>query len=186
MDSGEHGRYPQGMRFLRLLVLLAALAAPLAQAADPPVVAVLEYPDGWLFVKRAKILLQTGLVTSPLAHKPQVVWTLKPGDTLKQDNPPAERMLVLYQGSGNEAQVVCTITVHYSRTGSGWQPRFLINPQPLVIWDGKKPVPVASEDAARGEVRVLRAGTSDGEGFAAGLQFGRTDGPVAIDAWELQ
>lgn len=188
MDSSGTRRYPQGMRLLSVgLLLTAALlaGAPSSRAAEAPVLAVLEHP-GTLFSKTAKIRLQSGQIHSPLANNPQAVWTLLPGDTLKQALPPPERLIQLYQQAGNRAQILCTITVKYERTSGGWRPAFLINPQPLVAWDGQKLVPINTEETARGHIQILKANPANGDGFYPGFAFSFATGPTQIDAWEVQ
>jgi hypothetical protein len=190
MDSNVFARYAHGMRTLRtllLLVLTTATLSPLApvHAADPPVLAVLEYPGGW-FTKRAKIYAQANATTSPFAGKPQPVWTLRAGDTLKTPTPPAEGLIQLYQASGNDLQVLCVIIVKYVRAGDGWRPAFLVNPQPAVMVEGNKVVPIATEDTVRGRIRVLHTSTPSADGFYSAFSFASISGLTQIDAWAVQ
>lgn len=188
MDSTGVRRYPQHMRHLSawLLLALSVIALLPAQAAEPPVLAVLEYRGG-LLPKRAKIYARGGLVTSPFAKLPRDAWLLRPGDTLRRASPPAEQVIQFYQQGGDGARVVCSIIVKYARVAGGWQPAFLINPQPLAIWDGQKLVPVVSEEASRGQVQILKANPVNGDGFYPGFAFGFAGGgPLQIDAWEVQ
>ena len=178
------------MRFLHvwlLLVSIAAVAVPPrpAQAASTPVLAVLENRDGW-FTKRAKIYATPGAADSPFAGKPQVQWTLRSGDVLNQPTPPPESLLQFYQRSGNDVLVLCTITIKYARDPKGWRPTFLLNPQPLVSWDGQKLVPIATEDAARGHIQIVQTATPDGDGFYSAFVFNFSTGPAQIDAWAVQ
>ena len=190
MDSRAAGRYADDMRFLHVLLLLVSLTAvavPLrtACAADTPVLARLEYKSGW-FTKSAKIYATPGAADSPFAGKPQAQWTLRAGDVLNRPAPPPESLLQFYQKSGNEVQVLCTITVKYARDPKGWRPTFLLNPQPLVSWDGHKLVPVTTDDAARGQIQVVQTAAPDGDGFYSAFVFNFSTGPTQIDAWDVQ
>lgn len=190
MDSGLACRYAEGMRFLHawlLFVSITAVAAPLvpARAADTPVLAVLEYRDGW-FTKRAKIYATPGAANSPFAGKPQPQWTLRAGDILDRPAPPPESLIQLYQMSGNDVQVLCTITVKYTRDPKGWRPAFLLNSQPLVSWDGHKLVPLAAEEATRGHIQIVQTATPDGDGFYSAFVFNFSTGATQIDAWDVQ
>lgn len=178
------------MRFVHvwlLFVSITAVAVPLvpAQAADTPVLAVLEYRDGW-FTKRAKIYAAPGAADSPFAGKPQPKWTLRAGDILDRPTPPPESLIQLYQKSGNDMQVLCTITVKYTRDPKGWRPAFLLNSQPLVSWDGHRLVPLSTEEAARGHIQIIQTATPDGDGFYSAFVFDFSTGPAQIDAWDVQ
>lgn len=190
MDSRLAGRYADSMRCLHvwlLLVSITAVAVPLvpAQAGDTPVLAVLEYRDGW-FTKRAKIYAAPGAANSPFAGKPQSQWTLRAGDILDRPAPPPESLIQLYQMSGNDVQVLCTITVKYRRDPKGWRPTFLLNSQPLVSWDGHELAPLSTEEAERGHIQIVQTATPDGDGFYSAFVFNFSTGPTQIDAWDVQ
>ena len=190
MDSRLPCRYAEGMRFLHawlLLVSISAVAAPLVPtlAADTPVLAVLEYQDGW-FAKHAKIYATPGTAASPFAGKPQAQWTLRAGDILDQPNPPPESLLQFYQTSGSDAQILCTIMVKYTRDPKGWRPAFLLKSQPLVTWSGHKLVPLQTEEGARGHIQIVQTATPDADGFYSALVFNFSTGPAPIDAWEVE
>lgn len=190
LDSLNGCRYAEAMQISRSLFVLSfvALAAStgfVAQADDAPVLAVLEYSGG-LLQKRADIRAQTGVVKSPFANKPRAVWILREGDTLKQENPPPERLIQFYQVSGNDTQLLCTITVKYARGRSGWRPAFLINSQPKVIWDGHKLIPLTTDETAQGFVDIPKAPHANADGFYHSLAFGLASGPSHIDSWDVQ
>jgi hypothetical protein len=190
MDSGPGGRYADNMRVSHLALLVIAITAvamPLvpAKAADAPVLATLEYRDGW-FTKRAKIYARPGTANSPFAGKPQAQWTLRAGDTLDQPTPPPDGLIQFYRVTGNDVQALFTITVKYDRDPKGWRPTFLLNPQPLVSWDGHKLVPVTTEDAAHGQIQIVQTSTPDGDGFYSAFVFKFSTGLTQIDAWAVQ
>lgn len=153
-----------------------------AAAADPPVLAVLEYSSG-LLAPTAKIRLQTGAVLSPLANRPNKVWTLRDGDTLRQVNPPPERVIQFYQLSGNDSSPVCRIIVKYRQTADGWRPAYMLNNPPPVMWDGHKLVPL--DTRTRVPVQVVSGSGADGGSFYTSLSIGSPTGAFPIDAWEV-
>lgn len=172
------------LRFL--LVLTAALVAgPMfpAVAADAPVLAVLEHTSGW-FGKKADILAKPGSSTSSLARLPKSVWTLREGSTLKQSNPPAERIIQFYRVTGKDPEIVCTIAVKYSRTASGWRPAYQLIPPPTVHLDNGKLVPI--DTGLPGSIRVVHTSASLADGYVHTLRFGSITGPITIDLWEVQ
>jgi hypothetical protein len=177
---------------MRLPRLLCALAAPIlgaaalpAPAAEPPVLAVLEYESG-LLGSRAKIRDRPGAVESPYARKPRAVWVLREGDTLKQPNPPPERLIRFYQVVKNDVLTVCMIVVKYRRTSGGWRPGYHLLQRPLVTLEDGKLKPLATEESARGLLQLVDPGTPAGDGFYHTLGFRWAAGPLVIDAWEVQ
>lgn len=190
LDSLNGCRYAEAMQISRSLFALsfAALAASTgitAQADDAPVLAVLEYSGG-LLPKRADIRAKPGVVKSPFANKPRAVWILREGDTLKQVNPPPEQLIQFYQVSGDDTQVLCTINVKYARGRSGWRPAFLISAQPNIIWDGKKLIPLTTDQKAQAFVDIPKAPPANADGFYHSLAFGLASGPSQIDSWDVQ
>jgi len=174
-------------RFLCVLILTASAASTgfAARADDAPVLAVLEYSGG-LLPKRADIRAKMGAVRSPFANKPRAVWILREGDTLKQVNPPPERLIQLYQVSGNDTQVLCTINVKYARGPRGWRPAFFINSQPNIIWDGKEFIPLETSQTAQAFVDIPKASPANADGFYHSLAFGLASGTSHIDIWDVQ
>jgi hypothetical protein len=178
------------MQIARSLFVLgfAAIAAAtgfVACADDTPVLAVLEYSGG-LLPKRTDIQAKMGVVKSPFANKPRAVWVLREGDTIKQVNPPPERLIQFYQVSGNDTQVLCTINVKYARGRNGWRPAFLISSQPNIVWDGQKLIQLTTEEKARAFVDIPKAPPANADGFYHSLAFGLASGPSHIDSWDVQ
>ena len=190
LDSLCGCRYAEAMQtarafFVLIFATIAAATGFVAQADDAPVLAVLEYSGG-LLPKRAGIRAKTGVVKSPFANKSRTAWILREGDTLKQVNPPPERLIQLYQLSGNDPQILCTINVKYTRGRSGWRPAFLIISQPKVIWDGKKLIPFTTNETAQAFVDLPKAPPANADGFYHTLAFGLASGSSHIDSWEVQ
>jgi len=171
--------------FVLMFAVIATATGIVAQADDTPVLAVLEYRGG-LLPKRADIRANPGVVKSPFAGMPRANWILREGDTLKQMNPPPERVIQFYQASGNDIQALCSFTVKYARGSNGWRPAFLLNSQPQMVWNGQKLVPRTPDKATQCTITVLKATPADAEGFYHSLAFGLASGPSQIDSWELQ
>jgi len=187
LDSLNRCRYAEAMQIARSLIALifTALASATGFAADAPVLAVLEYSSG-LLPKRADILAKTGTIKSPYANAPRTVWILREGETLKQVNPPPERLIQFYQVSGNDTQVLCTVIVKYARSANGWRPAFHINSQPNVAWDGKEFIPLTTGQTARRLTDIPKAPPANADGFYHTLVFGLASGPSQIDGWDVQ
>lgn len=173
------------MLFPLLAVLPLVVPAFPANAEEAPVVAVLRYSQGW-FAPRARIRMQRGTITSPLAGTAHARWTLLPGDTVKQASPPIERLIQFYNIQGNNVRVLCTVIVKYTRGSDGWQPAFAMVQQPVASGDDDKSTMVSDEGIARANIQVLAATPADGDGFHSNLVFAEAEGPVSIDAWEVQ
>jgi hypothetical protein len=177
---------------MRLSRLLCALATPIlgaaalpAPAADAPVLALLEYESG-LFGSREKIRDKPGAVKSPYARKPRAVWVLREGDTLKQPNPPPERLIRFYQVVKNDVLTVCTIIVKYSRTSKGWRPAYHLLQRPLVVIEDGKLKPLSTEESVRGLLQLVDPRQPAGDGFYHTIGFRWAAGPLVIDAWQVQ
>ncbi len=168
-----------------MFVVVAATTGIVAQADDAPVLAVLEYSGG-LLPKRAGIRAKTGMMKSPFAGMPRAAWILREGDTLKQLDPPPERIIQFYQASGNDIQPLCTFIVKYARGQSGWRPAFFINSPPKVAWDGKKLIPHTAAKATQCIIHTSKAIPADEAGFYHSLAFGLASGPSRIDSWDLR
>jgi hypothetical protein len=189
LDSPGGCNYSGCMRLSRLLrvfaIPLLVATAHATPAADPPVLALLEYESG-LLGSREKIRDQPGPVESPYARKPRAVWVLREGDTLKQPHPPAERLIRFYQATKNDVLTVCTIVVKYQRTSGGWRPAYHLLQQPLVIIEDGKLKPLTTEESARGLLQLVDPGKPAGDGCYHTLGFRWAAGPLVIDAWEVQ
>jgi len=163
-------------------LLGAALLSP-TQAAEAPVLAVLEHTSG-LFGKRTDVLAKPGVTASPLARKPTLVWTLRDGKTLKQQNPPADRIIQFYRATEKDPELVCTVVVHYARSSSGWRPAYQLVPPPTVTVDNGKLIPV--DTGLAGSIRAIQTASESAEGFVYTLRFGSNTGPIQIDLWDVQ
>ena len=182
-------RYAEAMQISRFLFVLmfAAMAASTGvttRADDAPVLAVLEYSVG-LLPKRADIRANTGMVQSPFANMPRAVWTLREGDTIRQEYSPPARFIKFVHLSSNAPQLLCSLVVRYTRSEKGWRPAYLLLQQSPAIWDGEKFIPRPGM-GTREPVQVVNPTEPTGDGFYHGLSFGLGSGPVQITAWEVQ
>ncbi|HJW80708.1 MAG TPA: hypothetical protein VJ396_00565, partial [Acidiferrobacterales bacterium] len=149
-----------------------------------PVLAVLEYSGG-LLPKRADIRANTGMVQSPFANMPRAVWTLREGDTIRQEFSPPARFIKFVHLSSNAPQLLCSLVVRYTRSEKGWRPAYLLLQQSPAIWDGEKFIPRPGM-GTREPVQTVNPTEPTGDGFYHGLSFGLGSGPVQITAWEVQ
>lgn len=137
MDSPQADRYAEAMRSLPVLLFLAGITLLTATdttvaADDAPVLAVLEYRGG-LLAKRANIRKAGGKVKSPYANLRQTVWTLRPGDTLRQEYRPRERTIQFLKLTGHAPQLLCSVLVRYVRSEKGWQPTYVLLQHPPMV-----------------------------------------------------
>jgi hypothetical protein len=177
------------MRIPRVLFALACVAIAAstgfaAQADDAPVLAVLEYSGG-LLPKRADIRAKAGVVKSPFAEMPRTLWTLREGDTLRQENTPPARFIKLVYLSGNSPQLLCNLVVRYTHGEQGWRPAYLLLQLSPTIWDGEKFIPRPGM-GTREPVQIVNPTEPAGDGFYRSLRFGLGSGPTRITAWEVQ
>ena len=168
------------MRILRVLLLLvsAALAATngvAVQANDEPVLAVLEYRGG-LLPKRVDIRATRGKTKSPYPNLAQTFWTLREGETIKQDYAPRGRVIRFLRSAGNTPQQVCSVLVRYARSENGWRPTYLLQQQVLS----------AKAGSTRGTLQVLNRADPNTGGFYRSLSFGFVSGTSQIDSWVVQ
>jgi len=186
MDSVVDGRYSQYMQVARQILVWAILVlAAQAGHAAPTVLAVLEYTSG-VFGERKPIYDRPGGSSSPYANKPRKIWTIREGDTLKQQTPPPERLIRFYENLNNNTLSVCTVIVKYARTPDGWRPAYQLLIHPLAIIENGKLKPVGTDEGARGLVQLVNPSAPNRDGFYHTLSFGLAAGKVTIDAWEVQ
>src|SRR4030067_334817 len=160
---------------------MAASTGVTTRADDTPVLAVLEYSGG-LLPKRADIRANTGMVQSPFANMPRAVWTLREGDTIRQEYSPPARFIKFVHLSSNAPQLLCSLVVRYTRSEKGWRPAYLLLQPSPAIWDGEEFIPRRGM-GTREPVQTVNPTEPTGDGFYHGLSFGLGSGPVQITAW---
>ena len=181
-------------RFLRHCGLLGAglclaLGLAPAQADDEPAqpaLAVLQHGRGGALVNTA-IPPKAGLSPSPNAGKPQEKWRVLPGGAIQSGTQPPERTVALYQGSGVERILLCSIRIRYYRNADGtWSAHFQLIEEPLFIRAGDRWIPFATPGGAPNLIVLTSASLPNAEGFYPWLEFGLSSGPVAIDGWIVE
>lgn len=168
-----------------MLVSVVLVMAAQSVHAAPTVLALLEYKSG-AFGDREPIYDRPGGSPSPYTGKPRQVWTIREGDTLRQNTPPPERLIRFYENHNNNALSVCTILVKYSRTANGWRPGYQLMIHPLVTIENGRLKPIGTDEGARGLVQLVNPSTPNRDGFYHTLSFGAAAGKITIDAWEVQ
>lgn len=175
MDSPSTDRYAEIMQsraffLFAVTVLLSSVNLPL-RAEDAPVLAVLEYSGG-LFPKRADIRKTGGKVKSPYPNLRQAAWTLRPGETIKQEFAPRERTIQFLKLTGHTPQLLCSVLVRYTRSEKGWHPTYLL----------LKQAPIACTEVPA----TKTAGQSDPvTGGYSRLSFGLASRLGQIDGWTV-
>ena len=190
MDSLGAGRYAEVMQSLRFLLVLAgtalvAFTSLTVQADEVPVLAVLEYSGG-LLPKRAEIRAAKGKAKSPYTNLPRAVWTLREGDTLKQEYAPRGRVIQFFRSAGSLPQPVCSVVVRYVRTDNGWRPTYLLEQPLAVMWQGDQRVPTPNAGGAREPMQIVNRSDPNTRGFYRTLSFGLASGVSRIDGWSVQ
>lgn len=191
MDTLGSGRYAEVMQSLRILFILAGsmlvCTTDVAVANDAPVLAVLEYRGG-LLPKRAEIRSINGTIKSPYPNLPRKAWTLREGDTLKQEYPPQEVVIHFLRSIVAAPEEVCSVVVRYARTDKGWRPTYLLLQEqpPLVTWSGGKFVPIPSSIDARQSIQIINPTAPNTSGFYSPLGFGLLTGHDQINGWTVQ
>ena len=190
MDSVEPSRYAEAMQSLRFLVILAgatliSITSATARADEVPVLAVLEYSGG-LLPKRVEIRATKGKAKSFYTNLPRAFWTLREGDTIKQEFAPRGRVIQFLRSAGSQPQPVCSVVVRYVRAGNGWRPTYLLEEPMAVMWQGDQRGPTPNAGGAREPMQVVNRSDPNTRGFYRTLSFGSTAGLSRIDAWIVQ
>lgn len=160
--------------------------APSVQAAAPALF-TLESADPGKPRVSATVKAEGRLTTSPTRGHKREKWSLKPGDALASETRPADRLVELYQASGNQATLLCAVQVRYFRGRNGaWQPHYLMLDEPLVTRVGEKWLPVAALRGNAALVVITQATLPNAEGFYPALEFGLSIGSTPIDYWQVR
>ncbi len=168
------------------LLFFFLLGVPLAQAAAP-VLLTLESADPGKPRVSATIKAEGSLTTSPTRAQPREKWSLKPGEALAADTRPADRLVELYQASGNQATLLCAVQVRYFRNKAGeWQPHYAMVDEPLVTRVGEKWLPATALRGNAALVVITNATLPNAEGFYPAIEFGLSIGTTPIDYWRVR
>ncbi len=168
------------------LLFFFLLGAPLAHAAAP-VLLTLESADPGKPRVSATIKAEGGLTESPTRAQPREKWSLKPGEALTSETRPDDRLIELYQASGNQATLLCAVQVRYFRNKDGeWQPHYVMVDEPLVTRVGEKWLPLTALRGNAALVVITNATLPNAEGFYPAIEFGLSIGTTPIDYWQVR
>jgi len=155
--------------------------------AAAPVLLTLESADPGKPRVSATVKTEGGLTESPARGQPREKWSLKTGEALTADTRPADRLVELYQASGNQATLLCAVQVRYFRNPNGeWQPHYLMLDEPLVTRVGEKWLPVTALRGNAALVVITNAALPNAEGFYPTIEFGLSIGATPIDYWQVR
>ena len=156
-------------------------------AADVPILIQLEYRNQDGEHIRTEIEAKPGLIASPLENRTQTKWAIRSGEAIKSNHRPGDRIVNFYKGAGLHGILLCTINVRYFRDSSGqWIPRYQLNQQPLVRWDGGRWKPVFEVRGVPNLVVLTGSSLPNAEGFYPSLEFGMTSSRTTIDSWNVK
>lgn len=173
-----------GMALAMLFLFLPG--APPAEAAAP-LLLTLESADPGKPRVSASIKAEGGLTESPTRGQGREKWVLRPGETLSSDARPADRLVELYQASGNQSVLLCAVQIRYFQNADGgWRPHYLMLDEPLVTRKGERWQPVTALRGNAALVVLTGSTLPNAEGFYPSLEFGLTLGAIPVDYWQVR
>jgi len=113
-------------------------------------------------------------------------WTLTPGDAVRGDIRPPDRVVELYSGTREAPSLLCRIVLRYYPSASGWMPQLRLEEEPVVAPVGGRWQPLALAGGLAGA--LVRHGNAlpNAEGFFPALEFGLSAGSLSIVAWQVR
>ncbi len=165
--------------------LIIATPAAMGLGQEPPSLMIIEYRNlrDRLSVE---VPLSPGLVPSPHQGKSQRRIAILPGDALRASTRPPDRSVNLYRGVNEQRILLCVIQVRYYRTDSErWLPRFQLYQEPTLVRDGDGWKPAATALSAPGLIVRTSSTLPNAQGYFRSLEFGLTNGPIFVDAWQV-
>jgi len=131
--------------------------------------------------------LTLSILDVPGAQRPNPIptfarWTLKPGDPLRVDTRPADRVVELFTGTALAPALLCRVVLRFYPSAKGWTPRFRLDEEPAVAYINGR------WQALGGIAGLVQFGNSlaNAEGFFATIEFGLGAGDLAIVAWQVR
>ena len=168
-----------------LAALIFFLAGMLSVHAAAPVLLTLESADPGKPRVSATVKAEGGLTESPTRGQTREKWSLKPGEALPSETRPADRLVELYQASGNQTTLLCAVQVRYFQNKEGaWQPHYVMLDEPLVMRKGERWLPGTALRGNAALVVLTSATLPNAEGFYSTLVFGLSIGTTPIDLWQ--
>ena len=123
----------------------------------------------------------------PGAQRPDAVpafsrWTIKPGDPLRVNTQPSDRVVDLFTGTTLAPTLLCRVVLRYYRGSEGWKPQFRLEEQPAVAYVNGRWQPIGDIGG------LVRFGNTlpNADGFSPTIEFGASAGDLAIVAWQTR
>jgi hypothetical protein len=146
--------------------------------------------------ERALFTLESALTPKPVAlsildvpgvQRPEAVpafsrWTIKPGDPLRINTQPSDRVVELFTGTALAPTLLCRVVLRYYRGSEGWRPQFRLEEQPAVAYVHGRWQPIGDIGGMVQFGNVL----PNGDGFFPTIEIGASAGDLAIVAWQVR
>lgn len=174
-------------RIKPLLSTLALLCLVSLAHAKEPVVLVLAYVENDKVVSQ-DIRGDVGSFPLKGTKSPQYEWLLRPGDSIKGADRPADKFIELAYLANNANQTLCIVEVRYFPDGGRWKPAFRIDDTPLVVRDPNTGLwrPVGYVDGNPSLMMFIGPKLPNPEGYFSELRFTLTTGPMAITSYRVR
>ena len=158
-------------------LVLALLALP-AGAAERKLLSLESAPTNT--VELAVLDKPGAQQADPIAAFP--TWKLKPGDPIRADARPPDRIVELYSGTVLAPSLLCRVLLRYYASDSGWTPQFQLDDEPAVARVNGRWQPLG------GIAGLVRFGNTlpNAEGFFPTIEFGLGAGSLSIVAWQVR
>lgn len=163
-----------------LFAVLMLLSAPRAGAAD---VVLAKLAPATAKATVVEIQSVADLKPSPLRGKAHAGWVLQPGEALKRDTRPGDRIIELYTGGAHNLALLCRVWVRYFPRDSRWIPQFQLIEEPAVALTAQGWKPVVLPQGTPLLIAQTGGLLANAEGFKPALEFGLVAGTMSIDAW---
>lgn len=161
-----------------LAILLLVLVALPAGAAERTLLTLESQPQH---------TIELNVMDAPGAQRADPIaafstWKLKPGDPIRSDQRPPDRVVELYSGTKLAPSLLCRVVLHYYATEAGWMPRFRLDDEPAVAWVHGRWRPLGGFSGIVEHGNLL----PNAEGFLQTIEFGLGSGPLTIVGWRVR
>ncbi len=174
-------------RIKALLFTFALLCfVPPAQAKEP-VVLVLAYAENDKVVSQ-DIRGDVGSFPLKNTKSPRYEWLLRPGDSVKGADRPADKFIELVYLVNNANQTLCIVEVRYFLDGGRWKPAFRVDETPLMMRDPASGqwLPLGYVEGNPSLLMFKGSRLPNPEGYFSELRFSLTTGPMAITSYRVR
>lgn len=117
---------------------------------------------------------------NPIAAFP--TWKLKPGDPIRSDTRPPDRVVELYGGTPLAPSLLCRVVLRYYASDAGWTPQFRLDDEPAVARVNGRWQPLGGLSGLVEHGNLL----PNAEGFFRTIEFGPSAGSLTIVAWRVR